>query len=78
MCVLSPVLFLTFQNQAPSYLWGCLSLEPFVGVKICVLYRVTTEINVWFLVTITSWFCWNVEVKGVSKCAPPQSVCKAS
>lgn len=56
-------------NQAPSYLRGCLSLlEPFHGVKICVLYRVTTEINVWFLVTITSCFCWNVDAKYMSKC----------
>lgn len=58
-------------NQAPSYLRGCLSLlEPFLGVKICVLYRVTTEINVWFLVTITSCFCWNVDAKDMSKCRP--------
>lgn len=33
-------------NQAPSYLWGCLSLEPFIGVKICVLYRVTDRKSV--------------------------------
>lgn len=58
-------------NQAPSYLRGCLSLlEPFLGVKICVLYRVTTEINVCFLVTITSCFCWNVDAKDMSKCRP--------
>lgn len=51
-------------NQAPSYLRGCLSLlEPSLGVKFCVLYRVTSEINVWFLVTVTSCFCWNVDVK---------------
>lgn len=58
-------------NQAPSYLRGCLSLlELFLGVKICVLYRVATEINVWFLVTITSCFCWNVDAKDMSKCCP--------
>lgn len=57
MCVLSPFLFLTFQNQALSYLWGCLSLEPFLRVNICVLYRVTIEINVWFLVTSIACFC---------------------
>lgn len=58
-------------NQAPSYLRGCLSLlEPFLGVKICVLYRVTSEINVWFLVTISSCFCWNVDVKDTEKVLP--------
>lgn len=63
-------------NQAPSYLRGCLSLEPsFIGVKICVLYRVTTEINVWFLVTITSCFCWNADVKDMNKCRPAQCIC---
>jgi hypothetical protein len=57
------LLFSDIPNQAPSYLWGCLSLETFIGVKICVLYRVTIEINVWFLVTITSCFCWKLDGK---------------
>lgn len=39
------------------HLRGCLGLEPFVGVKMCVMYRVTIEINVWFLVTSTACFC---------------------